>query len=100
MQDELSARQPVVKLGEPFESDWVAPEEMHDSERGENAPVVRLRVVSERGEPFPGCSMDGRRGIEVEARVVDVVVTDDGVDGPSLPVYARTTLARLPIPMW
>ena len=102
VKDELGARQVVVKLGEPFEPGRVAPEEMHDPERGENAPVVRLRVVSERGEPLPGRSMDGRRGIEVEARVVDAGVADDRVDRIVVlrPVYARTTLARLPIPMW
>ena len=34
MKDELGARQLVVELGEPFEPGWVAPEEMHDAERG------------------------------------------------------------------
>ena len=101
MKDELGAWQVVVELGKPFEPGRVGSEEMHDSERGENAPVVRLRVVSERGEPLPGRSMDGRRGIEVEARIVDAASpTTVSIGSSSRPVYARTTLARLPMPMW
>ena len=85
VKDERGAWQTVVELGEPLESYGITPEQMHDPERSENAPVIRLRVVSERCEHLPGRSVGARRGIEVQTRIVDVGIADDRVDGIVLP---------------
>src|SRR5262249_12262159 len=60
VEDELGARQAVVECRGTLQSRRVVTGEMHDSESAEDAPGVRLRVVAERGKPFPRLSMDGR----------------------------------------
>ena len=89
MQNQLGARATPVELGEAVEPCRILAEEAHDLARRENAPVVRLRVVAERGKPLPGFAMvDGRR-VEVDASVREVVLVYDVLDR-----VARATRVR------